>query len=128
MTNPDNAAFTALVDRYFAVWNETDVGRRQALIAKTFVEDASYLDPLLAGDGHDGIDAMVRAVHEKYPGYRFARTSEVNAHHDRALFNWQLAPQDGPVFVKGVDVAMMSGDGRLKQVAGFFTELNAPQQ
>lgn len=128
MTNPDNAAVTALVDRYFAVWNETDAGRRQALIARTFAEDASYLDPLLAGDGHDGIDAMVRAVHEKYPGYCFTRTSDVNAHHDRALFNWQLAPKDGPVFVKGVDVALVSDDGRLAHVAGFFTELNAPQQ
>ena len=127
-TSPDTAALTALVDRYIALWNETDANRRQALIALTFAADARYLDPVLAGDGHDGIDAMVGAVHAKYPGYRFTRTSEVNAHHDRALFNWRLGPQDGPVFVKGIDVAVVTADGRLKQIDGFFTELNTPPQ
>jgi len=123
----DNAALTALVDRYIAAWNETDASRRQALIALTFTEDARYLDPALAGDGHDGIHAMVGAVHAKYPGYHFARTSEINSHHDRAMFNWELGPKEGPVFVKGVDVAVVSDDGRLQQVDGFFTEVNAPQ-
>lgn len=123
----ENAALTALVDRYIAAWNETDASRRQALIALTFTDKARYLDPVLAGDGHHGIDTMVGAVHAKYPGYRFSRTSEVNGHHDRAMFNWQLGPKDGPVFVKGVDVAVLSADGRLAQVDGFFTEVNAPQ-
>lgn len=123
----ENAALTALVDRYIAAWNETDASRRQALIALTFTDDARYLDPVLAGDGHHGIDAMVGAVHAKYPGYRFSRTSEVNGHHDRAMFNWQLGPKAGPVFVKGVDVVVLSPDGRLAQVDGFFTEVNAPQ-
>jgi len=123
----DNAALTALVDRYMAAWNETDASRRQALIALTFTDKARYLDPVLAGDGHEGIDAMVGAVHAKYPGYKFSRTSDINGHHDRAMFNWQLGPKDGPVFVKGVDVAVVSADGRLAQVDGFFTEVNAPQ-
>ncbi len=123
----DNAALTALVDRYIAAWNETDASRRQALIALTFTDKARYLDPVLAGDGHDGIDAMVGAVHAKYPGYTFSRTSDINGHHDRAMFNWALGPKDGPLFVKGVDVAVVSADGRLAQVDGFFTEVNAPQ-
>ena len=46
---------TDLVDRYFDTWNETDPARRRELIAATWTTDAVYVDPLLAGNGHDGI-------------------------------------------------------------------------
>ena len=41
---------TDLIDRYIATWNETDGGRRRDLIAATWTDGASYLDPLLQGD------------------------------------------------------------------------------
>src|SRR5688572_16021148 len=71
-----------VVDRYVEIWNETDSTRRKALIALTWTDDASYLDPLMSGDGPDGIDAMIQAVQERYPGHRFRRTGEVDDHHD----------------------------------------------
>ena len=109
-----------LADRYIAVWNETDPGRRRDLIARTWTETARYRDPLLAGDGPDGIDAMVAAVHEKYPGHAFRRTSEVDAHNGQLRFGWELAPADGPVLASGVDFGTVAGDGRLDAVTGFF--------
>ncbi len=51
-----------IVERYFAVWNETDATRRRALIDETWSEDASYIDPLLAGEGRKGIDALVASL------------------------------------------------------------------
>jgi hypothetical protein len=117
-----------LVDRYIAMWNETDAARRRGLIAAIWADGASYLDPVLSGEGRDGIDAMVKAVHEKYPGHRFKRTSDVNAHHDRAQFAWELGPEQGAVLVKGIDFATLSAEGRLKSVTGFFTELNVRPQ
>lgn len=116
---------TELVDRYIAVWNESDAARRRGLIARTWADSASYLDPVLQGDGHDGIDAMVKAVHDKYPGHRFTRTSPVDCHHDRARFTWELAPTDGPALVKGIDFATLTADGRLHTVTGFFTEMRS---
>ena len=127
MDSKANGSVTELVDRYIAVWNETDAARRRGLIARTFVQDASYLDPMLRGDGRDGIDAMVKAVHEKYPGYKFARTSDVDSHNDRARFSWELAPEGGPFLVKGIDFATLSSDGLMHSVTGFFTEMR-PQQ
>jgi hypothetical protein len=126
MNTTENGKVVELVDHYIAMWNETDARRRRSLIANIWVDGASYLDPLLSGEGRDGIDAMVSAVHEKYPGHRFKRTSDVNAHHDRAQFGWELGPDGGPVLVKGVDFAVLSAEGRLKNVTGFFTELNVP--
>ena len=109
-----------LVDRYFAMWKETDAGRRRELIAATFTEDARYLDPMLEGEGRKGIDAMVAAVHQRFPGYRFRRTSEIDQHHDRLRFSWALAPADGPVFADGVDFGVVTPEGRLAAITGFI--------
>src|SRR5215469_12775861 len=46
--------FDDLVERYIAMWNEVDPDRRQRLIAETFSEGASYVDPLMVGAGHGG--------------------------------------------------------------------------
>lgn len=50
---------TAVVDRYVAAWNATDADHRTQLIAETWAEDGTYLDPVMRGDGHSGIDAMI---------------------------------------------------------------------
>jgi hypothetical protein len=112
---------TDLIDRYIAMWNETDAARRRDLIARTWTETASYLDPVLQGEGPAGIDAMVATVQQRYPGYRFRRTGAVDAHHDRVRFRWELAPEGGPVFVKGLDVGVVAGD-RLQSITGFFDQ------
>jgi hypothetical protein len=114
MTEP-----TDLIDRYIAMWNETDAARRRELIARTWTEDANYLDPVLQGDGRAGIDAMVEAVHARFPGHRFRRTSEVDCHHDRVRFSWELAPESGPAVVSGIDFGVIA-DSRLRAVTGFF--------
>lgn len=117
MSNP-----TELIDRYIAVWNETDAAQRRALIARTWTEDAQYLDPLLEGAGHAGIDAMVAAVHQRYPGHRFTRTSAVDVHHDRLRFDWTLGPQDGPALVQGTDFGVLGERQLLRAVTGFFNQ------
>lgn len=110
---------TDLIDRYIAMWNETDAARRQALIARVWTENASYLDPVMQGDGRSGIDAMVQGVQQRFPGHRFRRTSAVDAHHDRLRFCWELAPEAGPALVKGTDIGVVTGD-RLAAITGFF--------
>jgi hypothetical protein len=104
-------AHTDLIDRYFAAWNETDAVSRRELIAATWSTDAAYLDPLLAGNGHDGIDAMIRAVHERFPRHTFA---------DRLRFSWELTTPDGTPIVKGSDFGVVDPAGRLQAVTGFL--------
>src|SRR6516164_3868718 len=120
MMEPQMSNLTELIDRYIAMWNETDAERRRALIARTWTEDATYLDPVLQGEGQAGIDAMVRGVHERFPGHRFRRTSDLDTHHDRVRFTWELAPDGGPAVVKGIDFAVVAADQRLQAVTGFF--------
>jgi len=116
---------TELIDRYIAMWNETDPERRRVLIARTWTGDARYVDPVLEAEGLAGIDAMVCGVQERFPGHRFRRTGDPDAHHDRVRFTWELAPEAGPAVVKGVDFAVVGAGQRLQTVTGFFDYIAA---
>jgi hypothetical protein len=110
---------TTVVHGYIASWNEASPERRRALVAETVADDASYLDPILSGDGHDGIDAMIAAAQSQFPGHRFELTAGPDAHHDRVRFAWKLVGGDGRV-AAGVDFATVADDGRLRAVTGFL--------
>jgi hypothetical protein len=75
-----------VIDQYIAAWNETDPGTRRELIARTWKEDGRCLDPLMCGEGHVGIDAMIGGVQTQFPGYRFRRIGELDAHNNRVKF------------------------------------------
>ena len=115
-------AHTALIDRYFDAWNETDTGRRRELIASIWTANAAYVDPLLAGDGHDGIHSMIGAVHERFPHHTFHRTTDVDGFADRLRFSWELLTPSGASIVKGSDFGVVDADGRLVAVTGFIDE------
>jgi SnoaL-like domain len=112
---------TTTVHNYIAMWNETTPEDRRAIIADTFADDASYLDPIMSGDGPAGIDAMVAGAQKQFPGARFELSSGPDLHHDRVRFAWRLVgAADGAPVAAGVDFATVTGDGRLREVTGFL--------
>lgn len=120
MTQPTTTDVQALVERYFDMWNTEDADARREVVATTFSEGATYVDPLFDVAGHDGLDGMVAAAHQAYPGHRFRRTGAVDVHHDRIRWAWELAAGDQPAVAGGVDYARLAGDGRLGEVTGFI--------
>jgi hypothetical protein len=109
-----------VVDSYIAMWNEPDPERRRELVTQTLAEDASYVDPLMRGDGAEQIASMIGAAQEQFPGHRFALLAGPDAHHDRVRFTWSLSANgDDPVAV-GVDFATVAEDGRLRALTGFL--------
>ena len=113
---------TSAVSTYISIWNEAVPERRRALIAQAMTEDTSYVDPLMSGEGQDGIDAMIAAAQEQFPGHRFELVDGPDAHHDRVRFTWHLVAEPGgaPVAV-GLDFGTLAPDGRLHSVTGFLT-------
>jgi hypothetical protein len=111
---------TDLIDRYIETWNETDAQRRHDLIARTWTETASYVDPMLSSDGHAEIDAMIRSVHERFPGHRIRRTGDVDSHNNRVRFGWELVPENGTALVTGTDFGIVAESGKLQAIVGFF--------
>ena len=112
-----NAA--GIADDYIALWNETDAGRRRALLAQGWAEGATYIDPLMRGQGHAEIDALVGAVQSRFPGFRFDLLRPADGHGDFLRFSWGLGP-DHPI--KGSDVLVMER-GRIRSVIGFLDQL-----
>jgi hypothetical protein len=112
---------TQTVQSYIAMWNETDADERRELVAQTVTEDASYLDPVMAGAGIDGISEMIGGAQQQFPGHRFTLVGGPDAHHDRVRFTWSLAAADGgdPVAI-GVDFATVADDGRMRAITGFL--------
>jgi hypothetical protein len=111
-----------IADRYIAVWNETDQAKRRRLLAQVWTEDGTYQDPLMTGAGHDRIDALIAAVHEQFPGFRFALTGQPDGYGDQIRFSWELGPEGVEGIVKGTDFANLE-DGRLKNVFGFLDQV-----
>lgn len=109
-----------LVDGYVAAWNETDPAQRRALVARTFVADASYVDPHRSGDGTDGIDSMIATAQGQFPGHRLELSFGPEAHNDRVRFAWHLlGPNGGAPVGGGTDFALLAADGLLESVTGF---------
>lgn len=113
-----------IVDRYIAVWNETDPARRVALLAECWNDDATYIDPLMNGEGHEQIGALIAAVQDRFPGFRFTLEGAADGYGDKIRFSWALGPETEPNMIKGTDFALIE-DGRLKSVTGFFDKVPA---
>lgn len=110
-----------IADRYIACWNERDGERRRALVDALWTEDATYADPLMRGEGRAGIGALIEGVQARFPEFRFAPKGRADGYGDRVRFSWSLGPAaGGDAVVEGTDFAVVSADGRLRDVTGFL--------
>ncbi len=116
---------TKIADRYIAAWNESDPARRRALVAALWTEDATYVDPMMRGEGHNGVESLIGDVQAKFPDYRFALSGRPDGYGDRLRFCWDLGPEGGEAVVRGTDFALLAEDGRLRAVTGFIDRLPA---
>jgi len=111
-----------IAQRYIALWNEKDAGRRAAMLAELWTEDAAYLDPLMAGRGRAEIDALIAAVQARFPDFRFALAGAPDGYAQQLRFSWELGPAGAPAVVKGTDFAELDGE-RLRRVVGFLDQV-----
>ncbi len=109
-----------LVQEYLAMWNEPDPEARRALVARTVTDDATYLDPIMSGEGIDGISAMIGAAQAQFPSHQFTLHTGPDAHHDRVRFSWSLAANGAALAAIGTDYVTVSADGRMRSITGFL--------
>src|SRR5881396_2412731 len=55
---------------YIDLWNERTPSRRREILSQNWTSDARYVDPLMSGDGHDGVDALIAGVQQRFPDFR----------------------------------------------------------
>ncbi|MFF0295745.1 nuclear transport factor 2 family protein [Kitasatospora sp. NPDC004615] len=113
-----------IVERYLAVWNETDPTARRKLIDDVWATDGTYTDPLTATRGRDEFDATLAAVQSQFPGLTFRLGGPVDTHHNVARFTWELAQEGADeALVIGFDVLTATEDGRIATVVGFLDKV-----
>jgi hypothetical protein len=111
-----------IAQRYIAAWNEADAGRRAALLGRDWAEDARYVDPLGQAVGRAEIGAMIGAVQQRFPGFRFTLLRPADGHGDHVRFSWSLGPDGIEPPIEGSDVLVLE-DGRIARVIGFLDKL-----
>jgi len=110
----------AVIDTYFAMWNEADRAKRLEAIAQAWVPECHYVDPMSDVTGYEGLADMVEGVRGQFPGATLQRTGDIDAHHNVLRFPWAATAADGSTIVAGIDVCVLADDGRLQALAGFF--------
>lgn len=110
--------------RYIELWNERAAHRRREMLAANWTADARYADPLMSGNGHDGVEALISGVQQKFPDFKFTLLGEPSGFGEHVRFSWGLGPDgaaDSPI--KGTDFAVLSQDGRIKSITGFLDQV-----
>jgi SnoaL-like domain len=80
---------------YIDLWNERVPARRREILAANWTPDAKYIDPLMSGDGHDGVDALVAGVQQRFPDFKFKLIGEPNGFGDHVRFSWDSVAKLG---------------------------------
>ena len=117
MTDANNIA-----RRYIELWNERTPGRRREMLSRDWTKDATYVDPLMSGDGHDGVDALIAGVQQRFPDFKFSLIGEANGFGDHLRFCWGLGPDGADSPIKGTDFAVLK-DGRIQSITGFLDQV-----
>jgi len=116
--------FHTIARLYIDLWNERAPARRREILAANWTSDARYVDPLMSGDGHDGVDALVAGVQRRFPDFKFKLIGEPNGFGDHVRFSWGLGPDGVDSPIKGTDFALLS-DGRIRSITGFLDQVPA---
>jgi uncharacterized protein YndB with AHSA1/START domain len=113
-----HAGVAAVVDRYFAAWNEPDVARRTELLAVT-TDDVTFRDAFGCTAGREDLATHISAVLMFMPGMTLARRGEVRQMQGGALGEWVATGPDGQPRGEGTNAFELGPDGRIASVVGF---------
>lgn len=114
MTDPRTIA-----ENYLAAWNAPGSEER-ATNMMSWAPDARYVDPLMRGEGRDGIAAMIARARAQFPGHDFTLTGTPDGCGNHVRFSWTLAAESGTPVARGTDIVRLDREGRIAEVIGFL--------
>jgi uncharacterized protein YndB with AHSA1/START domain len=115
-----HAGAGALVDRFFALWAETDGPKRRAALKAQAFPEVSFRDPYSCLEGCDELDAHIAAAQRFMPGVVLERQGEVRQCQGTVLVDWFAKAPDGSVKLRGANVFELAPDGRIARVTGLW--------
>ena len=106
------------IEAYMAAWNEKDEAKRRQLIDKCWADASTYTDPMSDVKGKEALAATIADFQGQMPGASIDIISGIDEHHGRIRFGWKL--MNGPQPLEGIDIGVLSGDGKLASIIGFW--------
>ena len=105
---------------YWTAWNEPDLESVSLHLASAVTDDVEWRDPRDSFVGVDELEAAIRRLRTSKPGYRFVLASEIDHHHDRYRYRWDMMSR-GRIVMEGLDIVTIDPSVRLIcRVDGFF--------
>lgn len=93
---------------YWTAWNESDLDRVAAHLRAAATDDVVWNDPRDSFVGIDELRAAIQRLRTSKPDYRFVITSEIDCHHDRLRYRWDMM-RDGRTLMEGLDIVTLDG-------------------
>jgi hypothetical protein len=127
---------TQLAEKYLALWNEPDAGRRRRMIAELWTQDGRHilqppeeiraiaarpgiaLTATLEARGYEEIEARAASVYEHWvgsEGLSFRGGDDAQRLGDVVTFHWEAVAEDGQVSGVGLDFLVLAADGRIER-------------
>src|SRR3954452_3308264 len=125
----------ALAEKYMALWNEPDNGRRRRIIAELWAEDGTHiLQPpeeiraiaaqpglamtaILKAQGYAEIEARAAGVYGHWvgsEGFSFRGRDDADRLDDVVKLHWEAVARDGAVFAVGLSFLVLAADGLIE--------------
>lgn len=105
---------------YWTAWNERDLDRIGNHLATAVTVDVEWNDPRDSFVGIDELETTIRRLRTDKPDYHFVIASEIDHHHDRLRYRWDML-RNGRTLMEGLDVATLEpSSGLLARIDGFF--------
>lgn len=98
------AEILSLVEGHLAIWNEKDLKKREALMAKIYADDIEMVDSHFIAVGHKEINGFVEGLQQKSPQSRFSHVKAIDINHNIARLFWQNGTPEKPDAVTGMDL------------------------
>jgi hypothetical protein len=105
---------------YWTAWNEPDVEQIPSHLVTAVTEDVEWNDPRDSFVGIDELEQAMRRLRTSKPEYAFVIASEIDCHHDRLRYRWDMV-RNGRTLMEGLDVVTLEPkSGLIARVDGFF--------
>jgi hypothetical protein len=105
---------------YWTAWNEPDLKRVRQHLADAVTVDVEWTDPRESFVGISELEATIRRLRASKPACRFVVASEIDHHHHRLRYRWDMTHR-GRILMEGLDIVTLEpSTGLICRVDGFF--------
>jgi uncharacterized protein YndB with AHSA1/START domain len=110
----------ALVDRWFAAWNEGNDDARTRQLTALASRGVTMRDRFSAVEGLDELTLHIGAAHRFMPGLRIERSGDARHCQGTVVAGWSAHGADNQPRGRGTNVFTLGADGRIESVTGLW--------